>query len=404
MIRKLRLKFVAICMLLVTAILAAVLLSVYFAMQRNIQDLSRQLLYRVIQQDDPRRPEIAISLDRDRLVYLPYFTVNVWGSAAYVTGGTYTDLENTEELAAILNDCLSQNRQEGVVADYHLRYLRRSGGLYEKLAFVDMSMERAMLREMMGSYLVIALAAFLLLLGVSAILARWATAPVERAWSQQRQFLSDASHELKTPLTVILSNAEMLESTPLEDRPARWADNIRSEARRMKQLVEEMLTLARADNLALPPVLAEVSLSETAEDCALAFEPVAFEAGKPLEYRVAEGVLVLGDGDKLRRLVSILLDNAVKYGAGGGTITLTLEKTDRQARLTVSNPGEPIPAEQLGRLFERFYRADASRGEKSGFGLGLSIAAAIAAEHKGALRAESDAEGTRFVFAVPLRK
>ena len=86
MIRKLRLKFVAICMLLVTAILAAVLLSVYFAMQRNIQDLSRQLLYRVIQQDDPRRPEIAISLDRDRLVYLPYFTVNVWGSAAYVTG------------------------------------------------------------------------------------------------------------------------------------------------------------------------------------------------------------------------------------------------------------------------------------------------------------------------------
>ena len=164
MIRKLRLKFVAICMLLVTAILAAVLLSVYFAMQRNIQDLSRQLLYRVIQQDDPRRPEIAISLDRDRLVYLPYFTVNVWGSAAYVTGGTYTDLENTEELAAILNDCLIQNRQEGVVADYHLRYLRRSGGLYEKLAFVDMSMEQAMLREMMGSYLLIGGIALLLLL------------------------------------------------------------------------------------------------------------------------------------------------------------------------------------------------------------------------------------------------
>lgn len=404
MIRKLRLKFVAICMVLVTAILAVVLLSVYFAMQRNIQDLSRQLLYRVIQQDDPRRREIAISLDRDRLVYLPYFTVNVWGSAAYVTGGTYTDLENTEELAAILNDCLSQNRQEGVVADYHLRYLRRSSGLYEKLAFVDMSMEQAMLREMMGSYLLIGGIALLLLLAAAVLLSWWATRPVERAWRQQRQFLSDASHELKTPLTVILSNAEMLESAPLEDRPARWADNIRSEARRMKQLVEEMLTLARADNMALPPVLTAVSLSETAEDCALAFEPVAFEAGKPLEYHVAEGVTVLGDGDKLRRLLSILLDNAVKYGAEGGTITLALEKTDRQARLTVTNPGEPIPAEQLGRLFERFYRADASRGEKSGFGLGLSIAAVIAQEHKGTLRAESGGEGTRFVFAMPLRK
>lgn len=403
MIRKLRLKFVAICMLLVTAILAAVLLSVYFAMQRNIQDLSRQLLYRVIQQDDPRRPEIAISLDRDRLVYLPYFTVNVWGSAAYVTGGTYTDLENTEELAAILNDCLIQNRQEGVVADYHLRYLRRSGGLYEKLAFVDMSMEQAMLREMMGSYLLIGGIALLLLLAAAVLLSWWATRPVERAWRQQRQFLSDASHELKTPLTVILSNAEMLESTPLEDRPARWADNIRSEARRMKQLVEEMLTLARADSMTAAAVLGDVSLSEAAEDCVLAFESVAFEAEKALECRLAEEVCVLGDGEKLRRLVSILLDNAIKYGAPGGAVSLALERRDRQAVLTVSNPGE-IPAEHLPRLFERFYRVDASRGEQSGFGLGLSIAGAIAREHKGALRAESGGGVTRFVFTMPLKR
>nr|WP_325250872.1 HAMP domain-containing sensor histidine kinase [uncultured Oscillibacter sp.] len=403
MIRKLRLKFVAICMVLVTAILAVVLLSVYFAMQRNIQDLSRQLLYRVIQQDDPRRREIAISLDRDRLVYLPYFTVNVWGSAAYVTGGTYTDLENTEELAAILNDCLSQNRQEGVVADYHLRYLRRSSGLYEKLAFVDMSMEQAMLREMMGSYLLIGGIALLLLLAAAVLLSWWATRPVERAWRQQRQFLSDASHELKTPLTVILSNAEMLESAPLEDRPARWADNIRSEARRMKQLVEEMLTLARADSMTASAVLGDVSLSEAAEDCVLAFEPVAFEAEKALEYRLAEEVCVLGDGEKLRRLVSILLDNAIKYGAPGGAVSLALERRDRQAALTVSNPGE-IPAEHLPRLFERFYRADASRGEQSGFGLGLSIAGAIAREHKGALRAESGGGMTRFVFTMPLKR
>ncbi len=403
MIRKLRLKFVAICMLLVTAILAAVLLSVYFAMQRNIQDLSRQLLYRVIQQDDPRRPEIAISLDRDRLVYLPYFTVNVWGSAAYVTGGTYTDLENTEELAAILNDCLIQNRQEGVVADYHLRYLRRSGGLYEKLAFVDMSMEQAMLREMMGSYLLIGGIALLLLLAAAVLLSWWATRPVERAWRQQRQFLSDASHELKTPLTVILSNAEMLESTLLEDRPARWADNIRSEARRMKQLVEEMLTLARADSMTAAAVLGDVSLSEAAEDCVLAFESVAFEAEKALECRLAEEVCVLGDGEKLRRLVSILLDNAIKYGAPGGAVSLALERRDRQAVLTVSNPGE-IPAEHLPRLFERFYRVDASRGEQSGFGLGLSIAGAIAREHKGALRAESGGGVTRFVFTMPLKR
>ena len=403
MIHKLRLKFVAICMALVAAILAAVFFSVYFAMQRNIEDLSRQLLYRVIQQEDPRRPEIAISLDRDRVVYLPYFTVNVWGSTAYVTGGTYRDLENTEELAAILSDCLSQNRQEGTVENYHLRYLRRSNGLYEKLAFVDMSMERAMLREMMASYLFIGGAALLLLLAAAVLLSWWATRPVEQAWRQQRQFLSDASHELKTPLTVILSNAEMLDTASLEDRPARWADNIRSEARRMKTLVEEMLTLARADSMAPAAVFGQASLSEAAEDCALAFDPVAFEAGKPLEYCLAENICVLGDGEKLRRLVSILLDNAIKYGAPGGTVTLTLERRERQAVLTVSNPGE-IPEEELPRLFQRFYRADVSRGEQSGFGLGLSIADAIAREHKGALRAESGGGLTRFVFLLPLKR
>ena len=411
MIRKLRLKFVAICMAMVTAVLAVVCFAIFAALRGNVADLSREVLHRVIQEEalsGGRKPEIGVEIGGDK-VLLPYFTVSVWPGgggtyAAYVTGGTYAGLEDTAELTAILEDCLNQEPPEGVIQSYSLRYLRRDNGLYRRLAFVDMSMERAMLREMMGSYLRIALAAFLLLLGVSVILARWATEPMERAWGQQRQFLSDASHELKTPLTVILSNAELLSALPLEERPARWTDNILSESQQMKRLVEEMLTLARADNLAQSAVLAEVSLSDVAEDCALAFEPVAFEAGKPLEYHVAEGVTVLGDGDKLRRLVSILLDNAVKYGAEGGTITLALERTERQARLMVSNPGEQIPAEQLGRLFERFYRADASRGEKSGFGLGLSIAAVIAQEHKGVLKAESGREGTRFLFTLPLKK
>ncbi len=409
MIRKLRLKFVAVCMAMVTAVLAVVCFAVFAALRSNVEDLSREMLHRVIQEEPGgRRPEVGVEIGGDKLL-LPYFTVSLWpsrggGYTAYVTGGTYSGLEDTAELTAILEDCLNQGPPEGVVQSYSLRYLRQDNGLYQNLAFVDMSMERRLLREMMGSYLVIALAAFLLLLGVSAILARWATGPVERAWRQQRQFLSDASHELKTPLTVILSNAELLSALPLEERPARWTDNILSESHQMKRLVEEMLTLARADNLAQLPVLAEVSLSETVEDCALAFEPVAFEAGKPLEYAVAEGVQVLGDRDRLRRLVSILLDNAVKYGAEGGTISLALEKAGSQARLTVSNPGEPIPAEQLNRLFERFYRADASRGEKSGFGLGLSIAAVVAQEHKGTLKAESGREGTRFVFTMPLKK
>ena len=407
MIRKLQIKFVAMCMLLVTAVLGVVFLAVFLSAKQNIEIISRQVLQRVIEEDyTVGRPDLNPGGEEE--VLLPYFTVNVWERSgiynAYVTGGTYADLQDTAELEEILTDCLRQEEDEGTIRSYGLRYLRRDLGLYLRMAFVDMSMEQATMREIMGSYLQIGAAALLLLLGVSILLARWATAPVARAWQQQRQFLSDASHELKTPLTVILSNAELLEAAPLGERPARWADNIRSEAKRMRSLVEEMLTLARADNAVRSAVMAELSLSDLATDCVLAFEPVAFEAGKPLESDVAPDVTVLGDGDKLRQLVGVLLDNAIKYGRDGGTITLTLRRTDRQARLTVSNPGDPIPPDQLSRLFERFYRADASRGEQTGFGLGLPIAAAIASEHKGTLKAESDAASTRFLFTMPLKK
>ena len=415
MIRKLRWKFVAACMALVTAVLAAVFFSIFVAMRDNSERLSRELLHQVVQRDDYYlgsggffRPDLSFDLGGDRFL-LPYFTVNVWprtdgGYTAEVTGGTYDDLENTEALTAILQDCLEQPASEGVIAPYQLRYLRVDNGLYLKLAFVDMSMERAVLGEMARSYWAIAALALLLLLAVSIVLSRWATRPVERAWQQQRQFLSDASHELKTPLTVILSNAEMLDRADLPERPARWSDNIHSEARQMKGLVEQMLTLARADNMVTTAVLTEVNLSELCGDCALAFEPVAFEAGKPLEYQIDEDVRVTGDRDKLWQLLAILLDNAIKYGGAGGAITLALHRTDRHARLMVSNPGEPIPPEQLHRLFERFYRADDSRGEQTGFGLGLPIAAAIAQEHKASIKAESDPQSTRFIVTLPLLK
>lgn len=408
MIRKLQIKFVAMCMVLVTAVLAVVFVAVFVSAKQNIEVISHQVLERVMQEDTlSGRPDLGPNRDGED-VLLPYFTVNLWDSngvyRAFVTGGTYANLQDTAELEAILADCLRQDQPEGTIRSYGLRYMRQDYGLYQRIAFVDMSMEQATLQELMGSYLQIGLAALVLLLGVSILLARWATRPVAKAWQQQRQFLSDASHELKTPLTVILSNAELLEAAPLDPRPARWADNIRSEAKQMKSLVEEMLTLARADNAAPTAVMAEVSLSDLATDCALAFEPVAFEAGKPLESDIAPDVTVTGDGDKLRQLVGVLLDNAIKYGRAGGTITLTLRRTDRQAQLTVSNPGDPIPPEQLGRLFERFYRADASRGEQSGFGLGLPIAAAIASEHKGTLKAESDQVSTQFLFTMPLKK
>jgi len=409
LIRKLQLKFVAVCMTMVTIILAVVFMAVYISAQHSIQRNSQEVLERVLQEASSLIPGISMRPGlnfNNKDVHLPYFTVQVWENKAYVTSGTYADMEDTDALRSILGACLAREEDQGTLEQYGMRYLRRSGALTTHVAFVDMSMEQATLRSMMRSYLMIGCAALLLLLGVSILLSRWATRPVDKAWKQQRQFLSDASHELKTPLTVILSNAELMESAGLEERPARWADNIHSEAQRMKTLVEEMLTLARADSMERTTVFSRISLSEIAMDCILLFEPVAFEVGKHLEYSIRKDLAVNGDGDSLKRLISILLDNAIKYGADGGIIRLNADLTDRGVRLEVSNEngGKAIPPEVLPHLFERFYRADESRGEQSGFGLGLSIAASIAADHKGALRAESDTESTRFILTLPATK
>ena len=397
MLRKLRLKFVALSMSLVTVVLAVVVCAAVVSARDNLERISKDVLRRVM------REEFVPNWDK-RPVSLPYFTVNVFNGTIYPTGGTYDALQDAEALTDIVSACLEQSGNEGQLSGYGLRYLRKDNGFYVRIAFVDMSMEVETLRKLVRSQFAIALLALIPLLGVSVALSHWAVSPVEKAWRQQRQFLSDASHELKTPLTVILSNAELLDASELPERPRRWADNIRAEAGRMKTLVEEMLTLARADNAAPSAAYGEVSLSDTALDCALSFEPVAFEAGKPLRYEIAPDVTVSGDAEKLRRLVSVFLDNALKYGADGGTVSMTLEKSERQAKLTVSNPGEPIPPETLSHLFERFYRGDASRGESSGFGLGLSIAAAIAREHKAVIRAESDEHATRFTALLPLSR
>ena len=405
-IKKLRWQFVAACMGLIAIVLAIVFGCVWASAQSALERSSHMALEQALSR---RGGDLLPGFHQsggDDQVLLPYFTVQVWGTTVYVTGGTYSGLEDTDALTAILTDCLAQEEDEGSLPGYALRYLRQDDGLYTQIAFVDISLETAALRQMMASYLRIALLSLALLAGASFLLSLRVTRPVERAWRQQRQFFSDASHELKTPLTVILSNAEMLEGTDLPERESRWRDNILSEARQMKTLVEEMLTLSRTEDAQRKPTAADVDLSDLAEDCALAFEPVAFEAGKPLSWDVTPALTVAGDGEKLRRLLSILLDNAAKYGAPGEGIVLSLRAERNQAVLSVSNGsgGHPIPPEELPRLFERFYRADASRGEQSGFGLGLPIAQAIAKEHHGALRAESDEKTTRFTFTLPLKK
>ena len=242
---------------------------------------------------------------------------------------------------------------------------------------------------------------------MSVLLSRWLVRPVEESWRRQQQFVADASHELKTPLTVLLADADILLGHPDDTirSQSRWVEHLRDEGLRMKGLVEDLLFLARGDAGDRERPRGRVELSQVCEGCVMSFEPLAFEAGLVLESSVVPGVGVTGDGEELRRLCAILLDNACKYCGPGGTVRVTLEGGG-EAALTVHNTGEPIPAEDQAHLFERFYRADAARGrEKGGYGLGLSIAAAIVERHGGKIAVRSTAgEGTAFTVTLPQEK
>ena len=190
MLRKLRLKFVALSMSLVALLLAVVVYAVFLSARENFDRISREALWRTI--NNPSG-QYAAAIGKGK-VTLPCFTVDIWPTNVYLIGGSYSELENSELLQEILLACVKHPENEGRLKEYGLRYLRRDEGLYVRIVFADMSMETETLRKMVKSQLMIAFVALLPLLGVSILLSRWAVAPVEKAWKQQRQFLSDASH------------------------------------------------------------------------------------------------------------------------------------------------------------------------------------------------------------------
>ena len=395
MIRHLRWKVVATNMLLISLVLLAVFAAVVLISRANYRESVQQQLYQALESGDygSRQPGAE---------GIPCFVAEVYASGmARVAGNSYYDLSDQSQLAAIVTEALAQEEDTGLLADFHLRYLRKTGYTSTLIAFTDTTLESTTMRSMAAVCSLAGSAALLVLFLCSYLLAGVVTRPVGAAWAQQEQFLSDASHELKTPLTVILSSAELLNQSALPEQ-AVYIDNIREESRRMKLLVEDMLTLSRAQRSAgsLPEQTAD--LSEAAMTAALRFEPVAFEAGKRLEYDIAPELPVRGDGGKLGQALAALLDNAVKYSAGGTDIRLTAEKQGRFAVVAVADSGPDIPADKLPHIFDRFYRADEARTDGDSFGLGLPIAKAIIDAHRGTLRCESGGGVTRFIITLPL--
>ena len=386
MLKKLRLKFVCINMALLTVMLCVMLgLVVHFTRASLEAEALRMMQSAAARPPDFGRPGGFPPL---------CFTVQIGRAGQLLISGGYG--VSSEEARALVEKALSSGKPDGVLEDYGLRFLN-AGGPELRLVFADVSRERAALAHLTRICAAAGCAGFGALLLLSFFLAKWAVKPVERAWEQQRQFVADASHELKTPLTVILTNAELLQG---QGNAGPEAGHILAMSRQMRGLVENLLDLARIDGGAAQK--SELDLSRLILDTALPFEAVLFERGLTLTEQVEEGVIVNGCAPQLRQAVEIFLDNAQKYAAPG-TVELRLRREGRnRCVLSLSSPGAPIPPEELENIFKRFYRLDKARSRDGSCGLGLSIARGVAAAHRGRTWAEGGADGNTFFLELPV--
>ncbi len=299
-----------------------------------------------------------------------------------------------EEAEALGREALASGKSSGSLGSRRFKIVEPAAGAHT-VVFLDLSSQRHELLRVAALSGLLGLFAWLGMLALVAALSRRAIRPIAENMERQRQFVTDAGHELKTPLAIILANLDAME---LRGGESKYSRNIRSQATRLSTLMQNLLTLARLDENSAPPDLSPLSFSALCREAAEMFRAPAELKKLAFQVDIAEGISVSGSRPMLQQLLSTLLDNAVKYCPDGGAVRIRLRQEERCVLRIANTVGEERPP--LDRLFDRFYRADDSRNQKGGFGIGLSAAQAIVRLHKGELSAQY--EGDKIVFTVKL--
>ena len=335
----------------------------------------------------------------------PKFQLSTFYSVAVSYDGALLEIKNdsptvyaSDDLAKMAEHIIKDGKSAGTKDN--LTFLQTDKNGYTLVVFMDNTVVNENARSLFRYTLIfggIVLVAFFFL---SRFLAKKIVAPLEESYQKQRQFISDAGHELKTPVSVVSANAELL-SRELGDN--QWLQNIQYENERMGLLVGQLLDLARTENVT--PQMEHIDLSRLVAGEALPFESVAFEKGLVLNSHITSGIIVEGNGAQLKQLTSILLDNAIRHSKPDGEICLTLTRNHGFTELSVINRGDAIPPEHRDRIFERFYRVDTARnGEDKHYGLGLAIAKAIVDAHHGHIEVHCYNGLVEFCASIPAAK
>lgn len=405
MIKKLRRKFVRIAMLSVLAVVLTVAVGINGANALRIRQREDGLLNLLSRNEgrfpsppdkkDPPGGKPGFEMTPETPYETRYFLVTLNDSGAVARIDTSHIAAVTSEGALAYAEAVAASGKiSGTRGNYRYQVTETSGG--RLIVFLDCSTQRQSALAMLIVSLCISAGCLLIVFVLVSVFSKRAIRPVVEGMEKQRQFITDAGHELKTPLAVISADTDVFELTAGQNE---WLDSIRNQINRMNGLVRELLALAKLDEGGPHPAFQTVDFSRAVQQTAESFEAPVHLRGLHLSLQVAPELKLTGDEQSLTELVAILMDNAVKYTDDGGRIELSLRKNGRQIQLSVENTCQGVPQEPE-RLFDRFYRADAARSRESGgYGLGLSIARAIAEQHGGRMEVHTS-EGSRIRFTA----
>ena len=412
MLNKLRRRFVAVSMSIILMVLAFfyIVTGAVFFMTITL-DMKSVLQTYSASPESVFAPQIGIGDEQSSLFALHSGSVCVvevreFGNIS-ILDFSYADM-NENTVSRAVGYALDRQEDFGHINALNLFYHKHSLANGTRIAFADSKQYFQYLEAILFDGGIFLMLSSVVLWVIMRFLASMCLKPVEKAWEQQKNFIADASHELKTPLTVILTNTGILQSHKDEsvESQMQWIHSTGEEASHMRELVEKLLLLAKTDNMSRKNLFEDINLSDIVMQSALQFEPVAFEKGVTLVTDIEKNIHIKGEAVALNQIVHILLDNAVKYAGVGGEAVLSLKK--RRAYhlkrfigydiyLSAKNTGTPIPEEDMPYIFERFYRSDKARTAGGGYGLGLSICKNLASLHGADIDVTSDSEnGTEF--------
>lgn len=410
MFKKSRIKIVvaimSVLVLLWVGTLAVIYAASYFEMSEQNRGMLKEHAERyVLQQpsDMPPPPKPEPDIGKPHYSDMPVFQLSTFYTVAMSydeeileTKNPQQTVHSNEELETLARELAATGKTTGVKND--LVYYALDKGGYMLFAFKDNTIINESMDTLFRYTLIFGGLAIVLLFFVAVYLARRIVKPLEEGYQKQKQFISDAGHELKTPISVVSTNAEILSR---EITGNKWLANIQYENERMGVLVTQLLELSRVENA--PLITEQIDFSRLVSGEALPFESMAFERGNTLCCNIDDNITVQGNSTQLKQLVSILLDNAIRHGDKGTDIQLSLKAEHGYASLSVVNAGAEIPTEKQDMLFERFYRVDSVRnGDDGHYGLGLSIAKAIATVHGGKISVRCIDGRVEFKVQIPI--